>query len=46
MAAGEQLLPAPAALLQAPAEVFELFRGRTPSTEPLLRHNGLTPAAA
>ncbi len=25
----------------APMEVFEAFRGRGPSTEPLLRHNGL-----
>jgi len=31
---------------KAPEEVFELFRGRQPSTEPLLRHNGLLPAAA
>lgn len=30
----------------APKEVFELFRGRAPSTEALLRHNGLLPAAA
>jgi len=29
-----------------PAEVFKLFRGRDPSTEALLRHAGLTPAAA
>jgi hypothetical protein len=30
----------------APAEVFELFRGRAPSTEALLRHSGLVGAAA
>uniref|UniRef100_A0A7R9W185 oligopeptidase A n=1 Tax=Chlamydomonas euryale TaxID=1486919 RepID=A0A7R9W185_9CHLO len=32
----------------APADVFKAFRGRNPSTEPLLRHSGLTstPAAA
>lgn len=28
-----------------PMEVFKSFRGREPSTEPLLRHNGLTVAA-
>ncbi|MBW4633087.1 MAG: M3 family metallopeptidase [Iphinoe sp. HA4291-MV1] len=28
-----------------PMEVFQLFRGREPSTEPLLRHNGLAVAA-
>jgi len=28
----------------SPAEVFRSFRGRDPSTEPLLRHAGLTPA--
>lgn len=31
---------------KAPEAVFEMFRGRAPSTEPLLRHNGLLPAAA
>jgi oligopeptidase A len=31
---------------KAPEDVFEMFRGRGPSTEPLLRHNGLLPAAA
>jgi oligopeptidase A len=31
---------------KAPEDVFEMFRGRAPSTEPLLRHNGLLPAAA
>lgn len=30
----------------APAEVFKMFRGREPSTEALLRHNNLLPAAA
>ena len=30
----------------APAEVFREFRGRDPSTEPLLRHNNLLPASA
>jgi oligopeptidase A len=30
----------------APSEVFKAFRGRDPSTEPLLRHSGLVPAAA
>ena len=25
----------------APSEVFKLFRGREPSTEALLKHNGL-----
>ncbi|KIY94759.1 oligopeptidase A [Monoraphidium neglectum] len=30
----------------APEKVFELFRGRAPSTEPLLRHSGLVGAAA
>ncbi|CAL8464147.1 g3682 [Coccomyxa elongata] len=29
-----------------PADVFRDFRGRDPSTEPLLRHNDLLPAAA
>ncbi|BAZ12893.1 oligopeptidase A [Calothrix sp. NIES-4071] len=29
-----------------PMEVFKNFRGREPSTEPLLRHNGLAPVAA
>ncbi|MEB3227164.1 MAG: M3 family metallopeptidase [Synechocystis sp.] len=29
----------------APTVVFEQFRGRQPQTEPLLRHNGLLPAA-
>jgi oligopeptidase A len=29
----------------APTVVFEQFRGRQPHTEPLLRHNGLLPAA-
>ncbi|GBG65612.1 hypothetical protein CBR_g51495 [Chara braunii] len=29
-----------------PLEVFKDFRGREPSTEPLLRHSGLLPAAA
>ncbi len=31
---------------KAPAEVFSEFRGRGPSTEPLLRHAGLLPSAA
>jgi oligopeptidase A len=31
---------------QAPAEVFKAFRGRQPSSTPLLRHNGLLPVAA
>ena len=31
---------------RAPADVFKDFRGREPSVEPLLRHNGLLPAAA
>ncbi|XP_057528600.1 organellar oligopeptidase A, chloroplastic/mitochondrial [Amaranthus tricolor] len=31
---------------KAPLEVFVEFRGREPSPEPLLRHNGLLPAAA
>lgn len=31
---------------KAPEKVFELFRGREPSTEPLLRHNGLLAGAA
>eukprot|EP00878_Enallax_costatus_P002366 GHUV01002542.1.p1 GENE.GHUV01002542.1~~GHUV01002542.1.p1 ORF type:complete len:832 (+),score=220.74 GHUV01002542.1:594-3089(+) len=30
---------------KAPEKVFEMFRGRQPSTEPLLRHNGLLAAA-
>ncbi|GAB1537481.1 hypothetical protein NUACC21_01250 [Scytonema sp. NUACC21] len=30
---------------QHPMEVFKSFRGREPSTEPLLRHNGLAVAA-
>lgn len=30
----------------APLEVFKEFRGREPSVEALLRHNGLVPAAA
>lgn len=30
----------------APAEVFEKFRGREPSTEALLRHSDLLPAMA
>lgn len=30
----------------APADVFKAFRGREPSTEALLRHNGLVPATA
>jgi len=30
----------------APSEVFKAFRGREPSTEALLRHNGLIPATA
>ena len=30
----------------APLEVFTAFRGRGPSVEALLRHNGLVPAAA
>lgn len=30
----------------APMDVFKSFRGREPSTEPLLRHSGLLPAAA
>lgn len=30
----------------APAEVFERFRGRPPSTEALLRHSGLVAGAA
>lgn len=29
-----------------PAKVFEDFRGRPPSVEPLLRHNNLLPALA
>jgi oligopeptidase A len=29
-----------------PAEVFEAFRGRAPSVEPLLRQNGLQPASS
>jgi oligopeptidase A len=29
-----------------PAEVFQAFRGRGPSVEPLLRQNGLAPASA
>jgi oligopeptidase A len=28
-----------------PLEVFKLFRGREPSTQALLRHSGLLPAA-
>jgi oligopeptidase A len=28
-----------------PMEVFKSFRGREPSTEPLLKHNGLKSAA-
>ncbi len=31
---------------QHPMEVFQSFRGREPSTKPLLRHNGLVAAAA
>ena len=31
---------------KAPELVFKEFRGRDPSTEPLLRHSGLTPASA
>ncbi|CAO2828711.1 unnamed protein product [Amaranthus hypochondriacus] len=31
---------------KAPLEVFVEFRGREPSPEPLLRHNGLLPATA
>jgi len=31
---------------RAPEEVFKDFRGRGPSTEPLLRHSGLVPALA
>ena len=31
---------------EAPLAVFTAFRGRGPSTEALLRHSGLTPAAA
>jgi len=31
---------------KAPELVFKEFRGRDPSTEPLLRHRGLTPASA
>ena len=31
---------------EAPELVFKEFRGRDPSTEPLLRHSGLTPASA
>lgn len=31
---------------KAPLEVFVEFRGREPSPEPLLRHNGLLPTAA
>lgn len=31
---------------RAPEAVFKDFRGRGPSTEPLLRHSGLTPAVA
>ena len=31
---------------QHPMEVFRAFRGREPSTEPLLRHSGLTEEAA
>ncbi|KAL8160232.1 hypothetical protein V2J09_001769 [Rumex salicifolius] len=31
---------------KAPLEVFVEFRGREPSPEPLLRHNGLLPAVA
>jgi oligopeptidase A len=30
----------------APEDVFEMFRGRAPSTEALLRHSGLVGAAA
>jgi oligopeptidase A len=30
---------------QHPMEVFKSFRGREPSTEPLLRHSGLLKAA-
>jgi oligopeptidase A len=30
---------------KAPERVFELFRGRQPSTEALLRHNGLLATA-
>ncbi len=29
-----------------PAEVFKRFRGREPSTKPLLQHNGLLAAAS
>ena len=29
---------------RSPAEIFEAFRGRTPSTEALIRHSGLDPA--
>ncbi|NER25901.1 MAG: M3 family metallopeptidase, partial [Symploca sp. SIO1C2] len=28
-----------------PMEVFKAFRGREPSTEPLLKHNGLVSAS-
>ena len=31
---------------RAPGDVFKDFRGREPSTEPLLRHNNLLPALA
>ena len=31
---------------KAPELVFKEFRGRDPSTEPLLRHSGLTAATA
>ncbi|KAK3012605.1 hypothetical protein RJ639_009605, partial [Escallonia herrerae] len=31
---------------KAPLEVFVEFRGREPSPEPLLRHNGLLPVTA
>ncbi len=30
----------------APAKVFELFRGRPPRADALLRHSGLVPASA
>lgn len=30
----------------APEAVFEMFRGRAPSTEALLRHSGLVAGAA
>lgn len=48
VAAGERFRDTVLALggSAAPADVFRAFRGRDPSTLPLLRHSGLLPAAA